>query len=209
MLKVLFQGDSITDCGRKRADSENLGEGYPNKVAQVMTTLYPKIQMSFVNKGISGNRVKDLLARYDNDILKIKPDIISILIGVNDTWRRYDIFDATTTKAFRDNYEKLLSKIKQDLPSTKIIIIEPFLLNTIPERTLWREDLDPKIAAVRQLARKYADAYIPLDGLFQQYVVDGFTDEEIAEDSVHPTDIGHGLIAKNYIDTLNNLLSKV
>ncbi len=207
MKRILFQGDSITDCGRGRDDDTNLGNGYANKVSQLFTTLYPKQDIQFVNRGISGNRVADLLARYEEDFLAVEPDVVSILIGINDCWRRYDQNDPTSAADFLSSYNNLLLKIKQDLPNTKIIIMEPFLLNTIPDRTLWREDLDPKIAAVRQLARIYADAYIPLDGLIQRYVVEGYSDEEIAQDAVHPTDIGHGLIAKEYSETLLKIIN--
>ncbi len=205
MIKILFQGDSITDCDRKKRREDSLGEGYAKKVSEVFCTLYPKKEVQFINRGISGNRVKDLLARYEEDILHIKPDIISILIGINDTWRRYDSNDETMPVDFKHIYNTLLSDIKRDLPNTKIIIMEPFLLNSVPERILWREDLDPKIGIIRELARKYADAYIATDGLLMQYILAGYTDEEIAADSVHPTDIGHALIAKEYLRALEEL----
>ncbi len=205
MLKILFQGDSITDCDRKKRREDSLGEGYAKKVAEAVGILYPKTEIEFINRGISGNRVGDLFDRYEEDILAIKPDIISILIGINDTWRRYDSNDETLPVDFKHIYNTLLSDIKRDLPDTKIIIMEPFLLNSVPERILWREDLDPKIGIVRELARKYADAYIATDGLLLQYIVSGYTDEEIAADSVHPTDIGHALIAREYLKVLGEL----
>ena len=87
---VLFQGDSITDCSRDKNDIPSLGNGYPKIIANIYHTMFPKREITFVNKGISGNRVRDLLSRYDQDFLAIKPDFISILIGINDVWRAFD-----------------------------------------------------------------------------------------------------------------------
>ncbi len=206
MIKILFQGDSITDCNRDRANPNCLGAGYPRKVADVFSTLYPSIPVTFLNRGISGNRVIDLLERYEDDFLDLAPDVISILIGINDTWRRYDSNDLTTVEQFKTNYELLLSKIRQDMPKTKIIIMEPFLLNTMEDRVLWREDLNPKITVIRELARKYANAYVALDGLLQQHIVGGHSDADVAADAVHPTDVGHGIIAAEYLRVLSGLV---
>lgn len=200
---VLFQGDSITDCKRDREGGENpLGNGYPKKIAQLYDILYPGHKVTFVNKGISGNRVVDLLARYDEEFKGIQPDFISILIGINDTWRRYDNNDETTVEKFYETYHLLLSKIKKDLPNCKLMIIEPFLLNSLPDRGEWRKDLDPKIHAVRKLAIEFADYYLPLDGILAKAEVEQYTCIELAEDGVHPTDIGHSVIAKEYLKVL-------
>ncbi len=205
-MRILFQGDSITDCERNRDISTDLGLGYAKSVAKIYSELNPDKELSFCNRGISGNRVVDLMARYEEDFLAEKPDVISILIGINDTWRRYDNNDPTSAEDFCAVYDSLLSRIKADMPDTKIIIIEPFLLNTIKEYAPWREDLDPKIQKIRVLARKYADEYLALDGILQSYVVSGYSDESIAGDSVHPTPLGHAIIAKEYIKVLDKLL---
>ncbi len=204
-MTILFQGDSITDCARNRESLSDLGQGYALKVAKIYGELHPDKDITFINRGISGNRVVDLFSRYEEDFLALKPDVISILIGINDTWRRYDNNEPTCADDFYDVYDKLLCRIKKDMPNTKIIIIEPFLLNTIEEYAVWREDLDPKIQMVRKLARKYANAYLPLDGILQSYVVKGNSDASIAEDSVHPTQLGHAIIAREYIRVLEGL----
>ncbi|MDF2587684.1 MAG: family lipase [Anaerocolumna sp.] len=199
---VLFQGDSITDCGRDRNDIYSLSVGYPGVVAKMYDLLFPGNGVTFVNKGISGNRVKDLIERYDEDFKAVKPDFISILIGINDTWRRYDRFDPTSTEEFEKTYTDLLEKIKVDLPNCKIMILEPFVLNSLPDRESWREDLDPKIKVVRNLAKKYADYYIPLDGIFAKIEVEQYCCKQLAEDGVHPTPLGHGIIANEYLKAL-------
>ena len=199
---VLFQGDSVTDCGRDREDAGSLAEGYAGKVAAIYNTLFPDNEVVFINKGISGNRVPDLIERYGDDFLDIGPDFISILIGINDTWRRYDSNDPSTVEAFYDHYEYLLKMIKRNMPDTKIMLMEPFVMNSLPDRAAWREDLDPKIQAVRELARKYADYYLPLDGLFASLCAGTYTPAELSEDGVHPSGLGHAVIAEAYLKKL-------
>ncbi|MFI3325696.1 MAG: SGNH/GDSL hydrolase family protein [Clostridia bacterium] len=197
---VLFQGDSITDCGRDKEDVYNLGNGYPNKVTSMYKTLFGS-DVTFINKGISGNRVKDILARYDEDIKNIKPDFISILIGINDVWRRYDANDATSLEDFENSYDTLLEKIVSDFPNIKIMIIEPFLLHATEEKESWHEDLDPKIQAVRKLAMKYADYFLPLDGIMAKSACE-YGPDALSADGVHPSDLGHAVITEEYLKLL-------
>lgn len=199
---VLFQGDSLTDCGRDRGDITSLSEGYPGMVAKMYNSLFPDNGVIFINKGISGNRIIDLLDRYDTDFKEINPDFISILIGINDTWRRYDSNDPTSTKQFEENYRKLLEKIKSDMPDCKIMIIEPYVLNSLPDRAAWREDLDPKIQVIRELGKEYADYYLPLDGIFAKAVATRYNCKQLAEDGVHPNSLGHSIIAEEYLKAL-------
>lgn len=199
---ILFQGDSITDCGRNKEDINSLSNGYPGVISNMYNLLFPGNEVTFINKGISGNRVVDLLGRYDRDIKEIKPDFISILIGINDTWRRYDNNDPTSTEQYEQGYTELLENIKSDFPDCKIMIIEPFLLNSLPNRASWREDLDPKIQVARKLAKEYADFYLPLDGIFAKTEVERYTCKQIAEDGVHPSAIGHAIIAEEYIKAI-------
>ncbi|MFI3238349.1 MAG: SGNH/GDSL hydrolase family protein [Lachnospiraceae bacterium] len=205
-MKILFQGDSVTDCGRDRENALDLGAGYASKVAALYNIMCPNKDITFINKGVSGDRTCNLLLRYQEDVLKIKPDIITILIGINDTWRRYDSLDPTSLAQFERNYEQLLSDLKRDLPHTKIIMIEPFLLNSMEEKAVWREDLDPKIQCIRKLARKYGDKYLALDGILQQYVVDVYDDCSLSLDGVHPTELGHAIIAKEVLKVLSELI---
>ncbi|MCL2702185.1 MAG: SGNH/GDSL hydrolase family protein [Defluviitaleaceae bacterium] len=197
--RVLFQGDSVTDCGRDRCDCGSLGNGYVKRAADIYNSLCPDSGTVFLNRGVSGNRVRDVLARYAADILELKPDALSILIGINDVWRRYDSGDPTAEDTFTGGYRELLSFIKRDLPETKIIMMDPFLLHVLPGQNAWREDLEPKIQAVRELAGEFADIYIPLDGLLARFAVQGVPARDIAEDGVHPTDYGHALIAREWL----------
>ena len=107
---VLFQGDSITDCGRDRNNPDDLGNGYPLLVASLFNALYPEKNVKFINRGISGNRVRNLKERWEEDCLALKPDYVSILIGINDCWRRYDNNDPTSSSDFERDYRYILRK---------------------------------------------------------------------------------------------------
>ncbi len=202
---VLFQGDSVTDCGRDRGNIGSLGSGYPARIARAYEALYPSVHVRFVNKGVSGDRVHNLIERYIEDIRDIEPDFLSILIGINDVWRRYDSNDPGTPEAFRDHYEYLLRMIRAQMPDTKILLIDPFVLNSLPDRASWREDLDPKIQIVRDMASRYADFYLPLDGIMAARCAAGHAPAELSADGVHPSDAGHAIIAQSFLQTLGIL----
>lgn len=205
---VLFQGDSVTDCSRSRTDLSDLGDGYARKISALYGELFPGNGVKFVNRGISGNRVRDLLARYEEDFVALRPDFISILIGINDVWRKFDSNDPETAERFETEYRTLLEQLRRDLPRTKIMIIEPFLVMADPDKFRWHvEDMDEKIQVVRGLAREYADYFLPLDGLLVAETVGPGAPApiELAEDGVHPTDAGHAVIARQYLGKLGIL----
>ncbi len=201
---VLFQGDSITDAGRSRDNDSNLGGGYPNMVAAWFSAVYPEKGVRFVNRGISGNRVKDLDARWKQDCLDIRPTWLSILIGVNDVWRRFDSNDPTSTEAYEEGFRRILTRAKEDTCNPRLIILEPFLLPTPPDRLAWREDLDPKIQSARSLAREFGAIYVPLDGIFAAASV-AQPPAFWAGDGVHPTQAGHALIAQKWLEAVRAL----
>lgn len=195
---VLFQGDSITDAGRNKAVPTHLGSGYAMLAAAWYGARYPEHQVTFINRGISGNRVKDLQARWDEDCIELKPTVVSIYIGINDTWRRYDRNDPTSVESYEAGYRDLLNRTKDGLDA-RIVMIEPFVLPVPEDRKAWREDLDPKIHVVRELAREFGALLVPLDGLFAQASAraeSGYW----APDGVHPSPAGHALIAKAWLE---------
>lgn len=200
---VLFQGDSITDCDRNRQDPNSLGNGYPLVVASLFPALYPEYALKFINRGISGNRTKDLLARWQEDCLDLKPDIISIMIGINDVWRRYDGNDPTSLDDFTNNYRQLLTITRQN-SQAKIIILEPYVLHVPEDRLTWREDLDPKREVVKALAGEFDARFIPMDSIFQA-ASQSQAPEFWCPDGVHPAPAGHGLIAKAWLETVKAL----
>jgi lysophospholipase L1-like esterase len=200
---VLFQGDSITDAGRSRSDDAGLGGGYVNMIAAWLSARCPERRIRFLNRGISGNRAKDLLARWQADALDLKPNWVSIMIGINDTWRRYDRGDPTSAEDYEASYRAILELTRRQT-SARLVICEPFLLPHPPDRIPWREDLDPKIAAARRLAREFEALYVPLDGIFAA----ASTQRECAfwaADGVHPTQAGHALIAQSWLRAVGGM----
>lgn len=195
---VLFQGDSITDCNRDRNDLNHLGVGYPLLVASFFSALYPELNVNFINKGISGNLSRDLVNRWENDCLELKPDFISIMIGINDVWRRYDAANhQTSIEEFSSNYRKILTMTRENLDAD-ILLLEPYVLHTPADRLEWRVDLDPKREAVRNLAQEFDCIFVPIDQMFQEAA----TKKEPSfwcPDGVHPAPAGHGLIANAWL----------
>jgi len=199
----LFQGDSITDCQRERNDPTSLGQGYAMMTASLFAATAPSHNVSFLNRGISGNRTGDLLGRWQQDCIDLQPHTVSLLIGINDVWRRYDRNMPTTTEEYEANVHQLLQRTRDALPDTRIIILEPFLCPTPPDRIPWREDLDPKIDALRRVARTFQTRYVPLDGIFAAASTRQ-PPAYWAGDGVHPTPEGHALIAKALLQTLTS-----
>ncbi|MFC7677889.1 SGNH/GDSL hydrolase family protein [Paenibacillus sp. GCM10028914] len=198
---VLFQGDSITDAGRDRMNPNDLGTGYPLLTAGLVGMNHPEMNITFLNRGISGNRVKDLRARWQEDCLDLKPTWVSVYIGINDCWRRYDdAKDPTSTEAFKAGYRELLKQTKETLDA-KLILLEPFVLPYPEDRKAWREDLDPKIIAVRELAAEFDALLVPLDGLFAAAAARR-EPAYWAPDGVHPSPAGHALIARAWMETM-------
>lgn len=195
---VTFQGDSITDAGWDRENDGNLGMGYAREVACWFEMLYPQKNVKFINRGSSGWRVKDMQAHWQTGCIDIKPDWVSILIGINDVWRRYDgADDPTSVEAYEESFRDLLTQTRDKL-GAKLIILEPFLLPVSEEVAIMREDLDPKIQAARALAREFDAIYIPLDGLFAAQCMLA-EPTYWASDGVHPTYAGHAFIAQQWM----------
>ncbi len=202
-MKILFQGDSITDAGRDRSDYHNLGPGYPSYAAELIKKEYPDTDFEFINLGISGNQTKDLVARLDSDFVDINPDICSIHIGVNDTWHHAADRSWISDELFEENYRKVLTALKEKT-NAKIIIIEQYLL-PVEDKLFFREDLNGKIDVTRKLAREFADVFIPLDGLLAAECVrnDMF---DYSDDGVHPNKGGAQFIGKLYLDAVKEII---
>ena len=200
---ILFQGDSITDAGRDRQNGHHLGNGYAMMAASWFQALYPEKAVHFINRGISGNRAKDLRDRWQADCLDLQPTWVSIMIGINDTWRRYDRDDPTTVQTYEEAYRAILQDVTTKL-GARLILCEPFVLPVPSDRAQWREDLDPKIAVVRQLAREFHAILVPLDGIFAQACVQR-EPAFWAADGVHPSNTGHALIAQSWLRAVRAL----
>ncbi|MFR9778717.1 SGNH/GDSL hydrolase family protein [Micromonospora sp. MS34] len=192
--RVLFIGDSITDAGRDRACGDDLGTGYAMMAGAWFTARHPGHRVGFVNRGVSGDRVRDLRARWEIDCLALAPNVVSILIGVNDTWRRYDRDDPTSAPGFARDYRHILESTRR--LGARLVLVEPFLVPLDDGQRGWRADLDPKVDVVRRLAAEFDATLVAVDELFQAAGVDG---RVWTRDGVHPTPFGHALIAQAWL----------
>jgi lysophospholipase L1-like esterase len=199
-MRILFQGDSITDAGRRQGD---LGSGFVSMIAAALTAKYPELELAFLNRGISGNRARDLRGRWEADCVDLKPDLLSIMIGINDTWRRFDSNDPTPAERFRDDFHHILSMVKERL-NPILVLCEPFVLPYPEDRRLWRDDLGAKIAIVRDLAREFGAILVPFDSVFAAEAT-SVGPRYWAGDGVHPTHAGHGLMAAAWLGSVMGL----
>jgi acyl-CoA thioesterase I len=194
---ILFTGDSVTDCLRVRENADHLGFGYVSLTAAHLQAQLASPQLRIFNRGISGDRVSDMLKRIEPDLLILQPTVVSILIGINDTWHRFNAKETTEATSFERDYRALLEKISQHLKA-RVVLLEPFLLHVSQDQHTWREYLNPNIDVTRKLAVEFGAELLPLDGLFAQ----GSTLAPAnywAEDGVHPSSAGHALIAETWL----------
>ncbi len=189
----IFIGDSVTDCGRDIEPPH--GDGYVRDIV-----CSNKLHGSVINVGTSGHRLVDLENRWQADVLDHKPTLLSIAIGINDTWRRYDDNDPTTTEDFHDRYHRLLTQTK-NLCNPQFVLCEPFLLAVNEEMNGWRQDLDPKIEVVHAMAKKFNAVLVPFDSSLNNLAAT-LPMIQIAEDGIHPTAFGHTELAKLWINSV-------
>ena len=211
MKRILFQGDSITDCGRNRDDIANLGGGYPKLVGSHLGYDFPN-DYNFVNKGISGNRIVDVYARIKADIINLKPDYMSILIGVNDVWHEVAFSNGVDIVKFEKIYTMLFEEILEALPDIKIMVLEPFVIQgtatvdneQIPDK--WAKFCKVKDYAkvARKIAGKFGFAFVELQDKFDA-ACERCENAHWSGDGVHPTNAGHELIARAWLEKFEEI----
>ena len=198
MKTYLFQGDSITDAGRSRENNSLRGIGYPHLVASELKVDYPG-QLNIINRGISGNRVVDLYARIKADFINLKPDYLSILIGVNDVWHEFSANPNGVDDAkYRRIYCMLIEELKEALPDLKIYILEPFTLKGRGNEAYFEEfdrEVRLRAASAKWVAEKYGLTFIPLQQKFDELCEVCPADYWLS-DGVHPAEAGHEIIAR-------------
>jgi len=193
---LLFTGDSITDSGRRTDPSGHLGAGYVRRIAEMADAGGHRVRV--VNTGVSGDRTTDLMARWDADVIDRRPDVLTILIGANDMWRRYDADAPMSPDEFRANYVTVLDRVRARLDLRRLVIMEPFLVPVRDEQRRWRvEDLDDKRAVARDVAARYDALFVPLDAILSERAATAGPDSVI-DDGVHPSAGGHELIAQSW-----------
>ena len=199
---VLFQGDSITDCGRNRTATEAnstsaLGTGYPLLVTAAVLAAHADRAMRFYNRGISGNKVPDLQQRWTTDGLDLQPDVLSVLIGVNDFWHKLDHGYTGTVRDYEDQYAALLDQTRRALPRVHLIVLEPFVLRCGAVNERWFPEFDLRRAAAARVASRARATFVPLQSVFNRRTRSS-PPEYWAADGVHPTPAGHAVIADQW-----------
>ena len=209
MKTFLFQGDSITDANRDDENQDNfgLGCGYTFLLASEIER-YNKGKIKFINRGISGDRITDVYARIKEDIINLKTDYMSILIGVNDVSHELTMGCGVTPEKFKKIYEMLIEEIKESLPQIEIIILEPFVLKGSATEKLWTNfnTETRKLAKIsHQIADEYKLHFVPLQNEFDEVSSDGDT-RAWSVDGIHPTSAGHQLIKENLQKVIMNII---
>jgi len=199
---VLFQGDSITDAGRDRAVADPnaaraLGSGYPLLAASAALAAHPDRGLRFYNRGVSGNKVPDLAARWAADTVALAPDVLSILIGVNDFWHKLSGGYTGTVEDYEHQYTALLDDTRRALPRTRLIVLEPFVLRCGAVDDRWFPEFDQRRAAAERVAGRAGAAFVPLQRVFNE-LARRSTPQYWGADGVHPTPAGHAAIAEQW-----------
>ena len=206
---ILFQGDSITDSAREKErempnDPNSLGKGYAFLAAAHLLKTLPQHHLKIYNRGISGNKVYQLADRWDKDALDLKPDWISILIGVNDYWHMLDGNYDGTLVMYENDYRKLLQRTKDTLPNVKIIICEPFVIpGTTAVDESWVEPFEKYQTAAKKLALEFNAFWIPFQEVYDKALIDAPASYWIP-DGVHPSISGSQLMADAWIKPIQN-----
>lgn len=203
--KIIFAGDSVTDA-EKGPTGEGLfgalGKGYVSNIAGTFDALYPELDLRVVNRGVSGNSIRELAARWETDVLEANPDWVAVMIGVNDVWRRFDVPHIKEAHLTVNEYKETLTElIERTLPKVKgMILMTPYYLE--PNRNdPMRAELDLRGDIVRELAKCYALPLVDTQEAFDRWMTHGYS-AQITWDRVHPNYIGCALIEKAFMNAI-------
>ena len=201
---ILFQGDSITDAGRSRDEATTtapnspagLGSGYAELAAAALLVSHPNAALKIYNRGISGNKVFQLAERWSADCLNLKPDVLSLLIGVNDLWHSLEpsLAYKGTVEIYERDYEALLERTRKTLPRVKLVICEPFVLRCGAVNDNWFPEFDRYRAAAKRVAQRHHATFVAFQAMFGE-AVKYAPPQHWAGDGVHPTPAGASLMA--------------
>jgi lysophospholipase L1-like esterase len=200
---ILFQGDSITDAGRDKSNAAAnnqtaLGNGYAWLAAAELLVDHPTSKFSVFNRGISGNKVYQLADRWQIDCLDLKPDVLSILIGVNDLWHTLMGKYQGTVEIYERDYRALLERTKKALPKVKLVVCEPFVLRCGAVNDKWFPDFDAYRAAAKRVAVSFNAPFVPFQTMFDE-AIKYAPPAHWAADGVHPTSNGASLMAHTWL----------
>ncbi len=205
-ITIVFQGDSITDAGRDKRNYHDMGPGYPKYASEAIRDAYPDVEFEFINQGISGNRTSQLFDRLYSDALSFEPDVISILIGVNDIWHRAHRIE-TSDAQIELNYRSVLESIKRNTDA-KIVMLAPYALDG-QDAEFIKGGLPSVISIIEELAKEFADVYIPLNEHFARALETQPTPLFYSEDGVHPNEEGRKFIGRLYAEAVIPLVKEL
>ncbi len=205
VTNILFQGDSITDGNRGRDDwdlNHIMGHGYACNVAGRLSVDFPDRQYHFINKGVSGNKITDLADRWQKDVLDLKPDVLSILVGINDSdsWLK-DETTGVSLKQYEETYRDLLRQSRSSFPNLRLVLGEPFTLPFVPAdqlRTERQQDVSARSAIVKKLALEFNAVFVPYQQMFDK-ALQKAPEKYWIWDHIHPTVAGHELMTREWI----------
>jgi len=204
---ILFQGDSITDAWRKYDnpnpnDPEALGRGYAMIAAAGLLNRFADRNIKVHNRGISGNRVPDLIERWQTDTIDLQPNILSILIGVNDFWRTKDSGAENTPEQYKAQYRMLMEQTLEKLPDVKLIICEPFAVNNVNYVTDdWYPEFPKYQEAAKEIATEFDTLFLPYQSVFDK-AEERASGSFWTTDGVHTSVAGAHLMAESWLDNL-------
>jgi lysophospholipase L1-like esterase len=206
----LFQGDSITDGNRGRNNDLNhiLGHGYVFSIASKLGYDLPQKAFHFVNKGISGNKITDLATRWEKEALDIKPQVLSILIGVNDTSSAINGKTEFTKESYENGYRALLKQTKAALPDVQLVICEPFILPVGRVKAKWTEystEIAKRQAVAAALSKEFDAVFVPFQTHFNAALKKAPADYWMW-DGIHPMPAGHELMAREWLKVVSKKL---
>ncbi|MHC4257471.1 MAG: SGNH/GDSL hydrolase family protein [Planctomycetota bacterium] len=201
---LLFIGDSITDCQRQEAPYAPLGCGYVHFAANFLLAARPDLRLTIENRGIGGDSTRDLKWRWNRDCIALSPDIVSMMIGINDLWRKYgdsqeSLQRHVTPDEYETNYRQMLTHLKDECGS-RLILMEPYMFCDDPDNPMLR-DLDAYIQIVHQMANKFDAILVPVHANYMALTHKRPADQW-ADDTVHPSAWAHAWIAKQWLDTV-------
>ncbi len=207
---ILFQGDSITDAGRDRgkADANNpqaLGQGYAHDAAARLLADHADMNLACYNRGVSGDKVWQLAERWRKDCLELKPSVLSILIGVNDTWHGMKSGrEGVPLDRYEQVYRQLLRDTQAALPGVRLVLCEPFVLRCGVVTEQWFPEIDQRRAIVRTLADELKTVFVAFQSAFDQALARQPRPEYWLHDGVHPTMAGHALMAETWVNAVKD-----
>ena len=201
-MKIVFIGDSITDCERDRTDENSLGNGFVEILSDKLRPIYTDMDIQLINKGISGNEVCDVLARVNKDVIDLKPDTAVVMIGINNVLHQYKYGKQLDLKQFERDFTELLGKIKD--AGITLIVLEPFLMPA-PDKLRMRPLFNKELEIIHRVAVDIADEFVAYDEMFNG-LSESIRYTEYSMDGVHPTHRGSRLIADTAIKAIRKHL---